>query len=412
MALDIMKEKGTPLDRQRFDWRDLTREPISKLNDDAFTRVRIILMNGIELQTVRMSHMFARMNRELRPELAALRRVDHHQQTLINWLIGPDHSPLETTIAYEQVAIEVTASIAMNEPDPYMAQAHRFGLLEDFDHLYRYSALLERLEGKDPNNILQCYTDVRPGRPTHVHHRAPVDDLNRPYDRKTAHPLSKLNAMTLVGGEQQTRDYYMNVGPLFADPVARALYAEIASVEEQHVTHYESLLDPDETMLEKWLLTEACEAYNYMSCVAYESNPRIKQIWERFLDYELGQLHFVMDLFRKIEKRDPLEVLPAELPEPIKYESHRAFITEVLESEVDLQACGTDYMKVGELPADWPSQAYREQLNSKGVPSDVVSAGYMWQPGTELVRAAAEHPPKNGRNGKSGGRNGNGRAKR
>jgi hypothetical protein len=36
--------------------------------------------------------------------------------------------------------------------------------------------------------------------------------------------------------------------------VARQLYAEIASIEEQHVTQYESIIDPDETWLEKWVL--------------------------------------------------------------------------------------------------------------------------------------------------------------
>ena len=68
-----------------------------------------------------------------------LHRVEQHQATMINWLLSADHSPLETTIAYEQVAIEVTAAVAQAEPDPYQAQIYRFGLLEDFDHLYRYS---------------------------------------------------------------------------------------------------------------------------------------------------------------------------------------------------------------------------------------------------------------------------------
>ena len=81
----------------------------------------------------------------------------------MNWLLPADQSPVETTIAYEQVAVEVTADVAQKEPDPYLAQAYRFGLLEDFDHLYRYSALLDRLEGKDANNILQGYTDILPG---------------------------------------------------------------------------------------------------------------------------------------------------------------------------------------------------------------------------------------------------------
>jgi hypothetical protein len=50
MALDLMKEKGVPLEQQlmSFNWRDMVRVPVSKLDDDAFTKVRIILMNGIE----------------------------------------------------------------------------------------------------------------------------------------------------------------------------------------------------------------------------------------------------------------------------------------------------------------------------------------------------------------------------
>ena len=120
-----------------------------------------------------------------------MRRVEQHQQTLVNWLNPADQSPLETTIGFEQVAIEVTAALAQQEPDPYLAQVYRFGLLEDFDHMYRYSALMDRVEGKDANNLLQSYTDIRPGRPTVVEHRDPSDDLReplRPRDRRAASP--------------------------------------------------------------------------------------------------------------------------------------------------------------------------------------------------------------------------------
>src|SRR3954449_2934492 len=145
MALDLLKTRGTPLERQLFTWRDLVQPPYSKLDDDAFTRVRVILMNGIEIEALRFSHLFSRTNRELQLPLARLRQIEQMQCTTINWLLGADHSPLETTIGYEQVAIEVTASIARKEPNPYLAQVYRFGLLEDFDHMYRYSALMDRI---------------------------------------------------------------------------------------------------------------------------------------------------------------------------------------------------------------------------------------------------------------------------
>ena len=383
MALSLNDIKGTPVDRQRFTWRELVQTPISKLDDDAFTRVRIILMNGLELEANRFSHMCARMNRALREPLAQVRRVEHHQATAINWLLGVDHSPLETTIAYEQVAIEVTAAVAQREPDEYLAQTYRFGLLEDFDHLYRYSAMLDRLEGKDANNILQCYTDILPGRPTVVEHRAPEDDLRRPMDAKTAAPLSKLHALTIMASEQQTHNYYMNVGPLFADPVARMLYAEIASIEEQHVTQYESIINPDQTWLEQWLMHELMEVYNYHGCVQQETNPRIKALWERFLDYEMGQLAMVMELFKQHERRDPAELLGDTLPDPIPFASQRDFVRDVLTREVDLRVRGPDYVERDDESE--ASLAYREHMNSQGSPSEAVAEGYVYRPGTELA---------------------------
>ena len=383
MALDLTGIKGCPLERQRFTWRDLVQKPISKLDDDAFTRVRIILLNGIEMEALRFSHAAARMNQDLREPLARLRRVEHHQATTVNWLLGADHSPLETTIAYEQVAIEVTAAVAQREPDAYLAQVYRFGLLEDFDHMYRYSAMLDRLEGKDANNILQCYTDILPGRPTVVEHRDPADDLRTPFDAGTADPLSKLHALTIMSAEQQTHNYYMNIGPLFTDPVARMLYAEIASIEEQHVTQYESIIDPKQTWMEQWLMHELNEAYNYYSCVQQEGNPRIKALWERFLDYELGHLNVVMELFKKYERRDPMEILPASLPEPIPFASQRDFVRETLLQEVGLRARGPDFVGTEEEPE--ASIRYREQMNSEGSPTEAVAQGYVWNPGTELA---------------------------
>ena len=382
MTIKLFDNKGTPLEKQKFTWRELTPKPLSKLDDDAFTRVRVILINGIEQQANRFQHMCGQLNKELRQPLAEIRRVEHHQQTMVNWLLGADHSPLETTIGYEQVAIEITAAVAQQEPDEYLAQTYRFGMLEDFDHMYRYSALLDRVEGKDANNILQSYTDILPGRPTSVEHRAPEDDLRNHYDRNTAALISKMNALTIYSAEYQTRDYYMNIGPTFSDPIARALYAEIASIEEQHVTQYGSIIDPGESWMEKWLLSEANETYNYYSCMQSESNPRIKAIWERFLDYELGHLNVVMALFKKHERRDPAEILPDTLPDPIAFESQREFVRKVLSEEVDLRTCGADYVSKDQEGSR--SQEYRDHLNSTGSPTDAVAAGYHWQPGTEL----------------------------
>ena len=389
MALDILKERGVPLEKQQFTWRDLVRVPYSKLDNDAFTRVRVILMNGIENEAALFSHSFARVcdDRALKGRLAALRRIEHQQQNTINWLNPADQSVLETTIAYEQVAIELTAYLARSEPDPYVKQAFDFGLLEDFDHLYRYSQLLDLIHGKDPNEILQGRTDVFPGRPTQDHHNDPFLRVLEHYKKGEAHPRSKVHVLTLLAGEQQTWNFYKNVGNLYGSPEARQLYAEISEVEEEHVTQYESLMDPTETWLERWVMHEFTECANYYTCLETEVDPRIKQVWEVFLAYELEHLRIAAEHLRRLQGRDPEAITGTELPTPATFESNREYVTNVLKETADLRlVSGGRWARVAELPSDWASLAYQRAVQADGAPSEAVVRARMDAAGIDLVR--------------------------
>jgi hypothetical protein len=113
----------------------------------------------------------------------------------------------------------------------------------------------------------------------------------------------------------------------------------------------------------------------------------VKAIWERFLDYELGHLHAVRELFQGVERRDAGEILPATLPEPLLFESQRDFVRQTLAREVDLRANGRRIVPLAEESR--PSVAYREQLNSEGSPTEIVAGGYRWRPGTELAAEPA-----------------------
>lgn len=78
MTINLLQDKGATLDRQRFTWRDMVGKPISKLDDDAFTRVRVVLMNGIESDSIRTKQTALRMNLPLREKLAQLMRAEQH----------------------------------------------------------------------------------------------------------------------------------------------------------------------------------------------------------------------------------------------------------------------------------------------------------------------------------------------
>jgi hypothetical protein len=118
----------------------------------------------------------------------------------------------------------------------------------------------------------------------------------------------------------------------------------------------------------------------------YEGNPQIKRIWERCLEYELGHLQFVAELFENTERRDASEVLSRTLPAPIRYESHREFIRNVLRTELHLSAADGKFVDRSEETEQ--TREYRRQMNSEGSPSDTVAASYVWTPGTELSAPA------------------------
>lgn len=91
------------------------------------------LLNGVESGTLGLQPIVSRMCGELRLPRAPVRRVEQHQATMFNGLRSADHSPTETTIAYKQAAVAVSAAIAQAAPAPYQALTYRFGVQEDFD---------------------------------------------------------------------------------------------------------------------------------------------------------------------------------------------------------------------------------------------------------------------------------------
>ncbi|WP_059006039.1 hypothetical protein [Streptomyces specialis] len=392
MAFNPLEQRGIPLDRQRRNWRELSVMPIDPDRCDPYTRCRIITMNGIEVEAILFSHQFARHcpDMDVKRQLAEVRYIEAQQQKAVNWLLPGVSSVLETTIGYEQVAVDLTAWVARMEPDPYLKQAYQFGVLEDFDHLYRYANLYEMIEHRKAEEIVDNLTEVMPGRPTPLHHRDPMDNVRDPYDRQTASPLSKLHALTIMSAEQQTMNFYMNVGPTYMEPIARDLYQEIGLIEEEHVTHYESLVDPGETWWEQLVHHEYNECYLYHSFMEQESDPRIKRIWELHLNMELEHLHLACDLMRRHDGRDPEQVLAPELPNVLTFEPNKQYLRELIADQLDLTTLGTGYVR----EAHERFERMQQQLNGDGkAPSDQVLDRHREMFGREYrLQTEGEHP--------------------
>jgi hypothetical protein len=190
MSFEPLTEKGIPLEKQIRYWEQIAQKPYNKSEIDCYTRARQILMNGIEIEAWGFKHLFSRLCSDINDckVVSNIRRIEDTQQTTINWLAPSDQTVLDTTLGYEQVAVDLTAWLAQNEPDEYVRETFNFGLLEDFDHLYRYSQWINMLEGKCPNSILQEQTDVFLGRPTQHHHNENYLRIRNPYDKNETKP--------------------------------------------------------------------------------------------------------------------------------------------------------------------------------------------------------------------------------
>jgi len=378
-------------------WRQLYPKSYNKYEVDPYTKTRIILMNGTEFEANWFSHQFARHieNNDLKRELALTRAIEKQQQIKISLLKPCNESPLEHTIGYEQLAVDLTAELAKRESDCYVKKALDFALLEDFDHLYRYSNQLEMEQGIIAERLVGRYTEIMPGRPTIAHHRFPKDNVRRGINSKTADKQTVLSTLIITAAEQQTMNYYMNITNFASNDLARRLYEEIALVEEEHVTHYESLQDASATWLEMLLWHEYTECYLYWSCFMTETDGYIKSLWEENLAMEISHLHKAAELLKKYECKDWQEVIPTgDFPAPLSLHENIEYVRNILGSTVQFTSVCEDYDKIDQLPSDANFFKYQNIINptTSIVPSHCVIDAHIRRCGKDYRYQVAPNP--------------------
>ncbi len=406
--MNPFKEKAQKIDRCYEDWGKLYQKPYDKYAIDPYSKVRIILATGTEFEAVWFGHQFSRHcdNNDLRRELAAVRRSEQQQQKKLTSLKPKDENLLEVTISYEQLAVDLTVNLALLDNDKYVKAALDFALLEDFDHLYRFSDLLEMEQGAKGETLVGGYTEIMPGRPTISEHRYPYDDIRRHIGSK-ASLATKLNTMIITAAEQQTMNYYMNLGAFYTSDLGRKLFTEIAMIEEQHVSQYGSLIDTNCTWLECLLMHEYTECYLYYSLMNDETDEHVKKVFEQIFAQELSHLHKARQLLNNYEKKDYEELVgEGEFPELLAFNKYadrnKQYVRDVLAKTIKNTAILEDYTKVSELPEDYEFFKYNSKVNKMPdiVASHNVINSYIGEFGEDYRFETAPHPIKELRNRK------------
>ena len=368
--MNPIKEKSKSLENNFLPLKKMYPKSYNKLNTSPYTKTRVILMNGTEFESQWFMHQFARHcdEPEILAALAVVRRQEQQQQKRISCLKPINESILETTIAYEQLAIDLTAVLARHEKDENNIKALNFALLEDFDHLYRYANLLKTDKNEDADMLVGKFTEIMPGRPTVAEHRYPADDIKPHMNAQKADLYSKLVASTITAAEQQTMNYYMNIAQWYKNDVGRKLYAEIAMIEEAHVSQYESLKDPNLSWLEQWVMHEYCECWLYYSAWQDESVDHIKKIWEEHFKMEVSHLKVAAKLLKKFENKTFESVCGSgEFPQLLKLGGNKDYVRKVLGETVCLTADNThekhDYKDIKKIPDDHRYFNYQKYMS-------------------------------------------------
>lgn len=200
----------------------------------------------------------------------------------------------------------------------------------------------------------------------------------------------------------------MNIGTFYpASDLGRKLFLEIGMIEEQHVTQYESLMDPTSTPLECLLMHEYGECYLYYSAMNEETNDIARKIWTLHFEQELSHLHYAAELLKKYEKKEWAQVIPdAEFPQLLtfndNYEKNKNYIRNILKNTVNNTAVLEEYTDIGNVPDGYEYFKYNDTVNknTSNVASHKVIDSYIAEFGEDYRFTVSEHPVKALRNRK------------
>ena len=368
MSINPFKVECKEVNEYFMNWDQMYPTSYDKNKVSPWTKVRVILMNGTEFESNWFLHQFARHcdDNDLRRDLALVRRQEQQQQKRISCLKPIDENILEETIGYEQLAIELTAILAQNEQNENNKKALDFALLEDFDHLYRFSNLLKMDYNINAEELVGKYTEIMPGRPTIAEHRHPYDSIRYPMINKDANDYSKLVASIITAAEQQTMNFYMNMAQLYDNDLGRRLFAEIGMIEEQHVSQYESLKDPNCTWLECWVMHEYTECYLYYSMMEQECDSYIKKIWKEHFEMEVSHLKLALKHLKKYEKKTEKDLFKKpEFPKLLIFGENKEYVRKVIEETINNTSYYEDYVDVNKLEDKDRFCFYQNVVNKK-----------------------------------------------
>ncbi len=285
----IPSERGEPLEEQIFPWsvdgvRKDTHDQLPLHEGDPRTLQSVIQMMAVEAQHWADYRAYGAWtaDAEMKSLFGQIARAEHlHHMRLMSLLPTP-HATSEAVLAAETAALSAYTMCMENEASETIKKAYRHIFDDHLEHA-RYAEDLVRNAGC-PADWYTGGADLKGGRSLDQQFMKPEDtiwqgDWSGCYDKNTADPRTALNVDMAMAGEVSAWTGYMYSMHMERDQDQRTHYAAFSSIEDQHVSILGSIIDPNETMLERALVHEQVEMQNYQRLMETETNDLAKEVF-------------------------------------------------------------------------------------------------------------------------------------
>ena len=112
-------------------------------------------------------------------------------------------------------------------------------------------------------------------------------------------------------------------------------------IEEQHVTHYESLIDPLDSWLKQLVFTSTTRSTCTGRCSRKRATRASRHCGISIATWRSVSCTCVCDLLRKYEGVEPEEILPPAVPDtPVTFEPNKQYVRDITASQCDLRTDG------------------------------------------------------------------------
>ena len=352
-------------------WRDYPK-PLRRL--DGPGRERLTL--AARLEACLAAHAVESVHADQRRALAVVRRGALERALRLNALL-PACPPVEEAVRLEQLEADLTAALRNVPGTGAIRPALDFALLEEADQLYRFSNLLDAEQDAPAERVTGGRVEITPGRPCVAAHRHPLDAAFRPLDFDAISQAARLSVALMAPLERDMAALYARRAGEATDRDARMLFAEMALIEEQHASQYESLWDARRTALENLTLRAAALCYAYYSLQAAETNPALREIFQNGLAAAREDHAALCGL---------ANVPPVgEFPPPFLFGDTSALVRALMPRQVTLTMLEDSLVPSDLLPASCRYFEWQRALNGDGAdaPSHRVIERYAARYGTD-----------------------------